>query len=81
MIAVSTRRRASEVTTVGQLMQVCGESVEQGGASDPPCLWEVSNAAVAEKGEPVEVQLGPSPPWLALSPEEFHHVLNQRQTG
>ena len=47
---------------MGQLMQVCGESVEEGDASDPPDLWEVRNAAVAEGGEAVEVQL----PRLAL---------------
>ena len=37
MIAVSTRRRASNVA-MGQLMQACGESVEQGGALDPSDL-------------------------------------------
>lgn len=55
-IAITARRRAGDVN-MGQLMQICGDAIDQGDAANPPDLWDVSNTAVAEGGEKDTQQL------------------------
>ena len=49
--ALTARRRAGDVT-MGQLMQICGDAIDQGDGTGPSDLWDINNTAVAEGGEP-----------------------------
>ena len=55
-IALTARRLAGDVT-MGQLLQICGDAIDQGDGTGPPDLWEINNTAVAAGGEPAVRQL------------------------